>query len=103
MKNHHRHHLHGHKGQINQLLSIIIYANIQTQQNIFYRGNGKEREREREFAELLQVDAMVVMAEWRGLSGGDGRADGVVPKRGGDGDGSGGGRGGGGVVLGVVV
>jgi hypothetical protein len=68
----------------------------------FTEGMGK-REREREFAELLQVDAMVVMAEWRGLSGGDGRADGAVPKRGGDGDGSGGGRGGDGVVLGVVV
>jgi hypothetical protein len=40
---------------------------------------------------------VAMTARWRGPSGGDGRADGVVPGRGGDGGG------GGGVVLGAVV
>jgi hypothetical protein len=60
MKNHHRHHWHGYKAQINQFLSIIIYANIQTQQNRINRES--EKERGRGFAELLQVDAAAVMA-----------------------------------------
>jgi hypothetical protein len=114
MKNHHSHHLHGHKAQINQLLSIIISANIQTLQNRIYRGSGKERGRV--FAELLQVDTAVVtvgrtvrftsttvMAGRCGPGGGDGRADGVVPWSGDDGDGGGGSRGGGDMVPGAAV
>jgi hypothetical protein len=112
MKNHHMHHWHGYKAQINQLLSIIIYASIQTKQNGIYRGSGKERGRG--FAELLHVDATVVTARRtarflgaavttrrRGPGDGDGRADDAVPGCGGDGGGDG--RGGNGVVPGIAV
>jgi hypothetical protein len=96
----HRHHWHGHKAQINQLLSIIIQANTAKWNLQRQRERERERERERVLSNCwrwkrfrrsgpgggdIREDGAVVTIGRRGPGGGDGREDDMVPGRGGDG------------------
>jgi hypothetical protein len=52
---------------------------------------------------VAQFPGVAATVRWRGPGGGDGRADGAVPGRGGDGDEGGGSRGGGSMILGTEM